>query len=97
METVRFPAGVIVPVRVAVALTLIWNVLKFEAPICGDAPVKFAVPVAVKVPPDFVQVEAPVPVTVIVTALSLKVPADKRKEPIEMLVLAVNVVVPDVL
>ena len=76
LETVKFAPTVAVPVRAAVPLTLICRVLKFDAPICGEAPVKFTVPVAVKVPADFVHVEAPVPVTVIVLPLSTNVPAD---------------------
>ncbi len=55
--------------------TLICKVPKLDAPICGAAPVKFAVPVAVNVPPLFDQTAAPVPVTVIVLPLSENVPA----------------------
>ena len=72
----RSPLTVAAPVSVAVLPlpTLMVRCLKLDAPICGAAPVKITVPVAVKVP-DSVHVLAPVPVTVMVLPLSTSVPA----------------------
>ena len=54
----------------------------------------FTVPVAVNVP-DLTHVDAPVPVTVIVLPLSIRVPAVWLNVPIEIFVEDVSVVEPD--
>ena len=93
VEMFSAPATVIAPVRVAVELTLMVRLLKFEAPICGADPVKVVVPVVVNVP-DSTHVDAPVPVTVMVLPLSTIVPPVWFIWPIEIGVAAASVVVP---
>ena len=94
---VSVPTVVSAPAIVAVLPdpTLIVKFLKLPGPICGAAPVRSTVPVAVKVPTLFVvQTPAPVPVTVIVFPLSTNVPAVWLNVPIETGVEPVRAVLP---
>ena len=89
----RLPLRVIAPALVAAVVPLKLKLLKLAGPICGAAPVRSTVPVAVKAPTLFVvQTPAPVPVTVIVLPLSTNVPAVLVNVPIEIGVEAVRVV-----